>query len=517
MQSTRVLLRSAQLPFRFTIQSLLDISALAATPSSSSSPPSLSALPSSSGTNADIGKSDSHKNNNEHRIQVGRHLLECVSHRLEAQHSRLEVWMEHLERDDDGDDGDNGDNHDTISNIHKESTNTNSDFSSSSSSASASIASRVIRTANYHTPMWKQTEPTIPTKQSSKVGISHKNNSKNSKNNNEAWRKQGLPSARRKMETLQWIHKDTLQSCHDILQLPITHSNLAYHLKHTLTQVQARHARTVETLAELVVQDLRPYHRLGDNNNNKNSGTAMMERYIFPFLQHRLGIQLLCEHYMEIAKQKPHGTIDYQRSIQSALLDAMGESNILTQAYYDVIPELIIADDDDSDSNGSSELTATFVGPWLHYILVELLKNATTATVQRHDQASNTNNLPPIVLSAWLDKKDQSYVWIAIDDEGVGINQEMGKSCKADSAIIKEFGFAQTNKIWDRLEEQTTYAMVRSPLQGLGVGLSLSSVMARYFGGTLILQSRPDGIPGTRALVGIPTNLDILEPNPQFV
>ena len=40
------------------------------------------------------------------------------------------------------------------------------------------------------------------------------------------------------------------------------------------------------------------------------------------------------------------------------------------------------------------------------------------------------------------------------------------------------------------MDDQQTYAMTRSPLQGLGVGLSMSKMMMKYFGGTLNVEDR---------------------------
>ena len=42
---------------------------------------------------------------------------------------------------------------------------------------------------------------------------------------------------------------------------------------------------------------------------------------------------------------------------------------------------------------------------------------------------------------------------------------------------------------WDRLHEQQSYATVRQPLSSLGVGLTLSRLMMRAFGGDLYLSN----------------------------
>ncbi len=56
------------------------------------------------------------------------------------------------------------------------------------------------------------------------------------------------------------------------------------------------------------------------------------------------------------------------------------------------------------------------------------------------------------------------------------------------------FGFARSSspKRWDRLEEQQSYAAVRQPLGSLGVGLPLSRLMMRAFGGDLDISNNND-------------------------
>jgi hypothetical protein len=82
---------------------------------------------------------------------------------------------------------------------------------------------------------------------------------------------------------------------------------------------------------------------------------------------------------------------------------------------------------------------------------------------------------------------------IHIHDQGGGISQQrrkQGKSIDVDSL----FAFAQSRRKWDRLQDQQTYAMTRSPLQGLGVGLSMSRIMMRHLGGDLQLTDRLDPV-----------------------
>jgi len=70
---------------------------------------------------------------------------------------------------------------------------------------------------------------------------------------------------------------------------------------------------------------------------------------------------------------------------------------------------------------------------------------------------------------------------------------------------------------WDRLNVQQSYAPVRSPLNSLGVGLPVSRMMLRHFGGDVALRARQAddgdfGGPGCVATITLPLDTTILEP-----
>ncbi len=72
------------------------------------------------------------------------------------------------------------------------------------------------------------------------------------------------------------------------------------------------------------------------------------------------------------------------------------------------------------------------------------------------------------------------YLRIRIRDVGMGIEDE-GRA----------FGSARSlsQVRWDRLHKQQSYAAVRQPLSSLGVGLTVSRLVMRAFGGNLYLSN----------------------------
>merc|ERR1711862_826754 len=99
------------------------------------------------------------------------------------------------------------------------------------------------------------------------------------------------------------------------------------------------------------------------------------------------------------------------------------------------------------------------------------------------DELHGTQQHLPSLYIHVLDDKGGENVIIRIYDQGGGIDDTFD--------LESLFRFAQRDTVWDRMDEQQTYNQVRSPLKGLGVGLSRWHM--RHFGGDLILERRPAG------------------------
>jgi nitrogen fixation/metabolism regulation signal transduction histidine kinase len=100
---------------------------------------------------------------------------------------------------------------------------------------------------------------------------------------------------------------------------------------------------------------------------------------------------------------------------------------------------------------------------------------------------------------------DGGDVLIEVRDRGVGCS---------DIPKAFEFCSSSSNKRWDRLDEQQSYAMVQSPLQSLGVGLPLSRHMMEYFGSELDLRNNDDDDGGCTASLLLKRDSNILEQLP---
>lgn len=222
------------------------------------------------------------------------------------------------------------------------------------------------------------------------------------------------------------------------------------------------------------------------------------------FFRGRFGVQLLCNHYVALDKgRKATGEVAMDCSIRDVVDDAVTEAKHLCEAHFSSSPAVVI------DESTVDSATAAVIRPWLTFTLVELLKNAMSVSVQGSELLATDYytdeddiNHPPIHINV---EHEDGYMLIHIHDLGGGLPTGVLPSSL--------FSFAQTDKLWDRMDDQTTYAMTRSPLRGLGAGLFLSRLTMQHFGGTVGLQNRHDNSSkqvGCTATVRL--NLDTSQP-----
>jgi pyruvate dehydrogenase kinase 2/3/4 len=211
------------------------------------------------------------------------------------------------------------------------------------------------------------------------------------------------------------------------------------------------------------------------------------------FLKDRLGIQLLCDHYVGLSKDRPGGGISVHVDFHQVLLEAMTESKHVCDANYGIVPHVHFISNHDQDNNAATTTTkVTVVRPWVHHALVELFKNGMASSVQKMTMTMTTDNHlhnpPDLLVRMRYHPEKQTMLVCEIIDQGVGFKDE--------EEIQRAFQFAtsSTGQRWDRLKEQQSYGMVRSPISSLGVGLPLSRMMMQRFGGDVILKRRSEPI-----------------------
>lgn len=395
-------------------------------------------------------------------------------------------------------------------------------------------------------------------------------------------------------------------------------SQVLYILNNTMKELYARHSLTMEPMVDVVLayRNYQPPTTVSSTSissmtssslptSSTSSSASSSEEdimvWVHAFLQSRLGIQLLCDHVVQLYKQQkvPNqttaasssssssssttsapasttsamksastGAIAWDTNVVTIINSAISEVKQLCEAHYLTSPPVHVIvvpaarkngndNDNDDDHIGVDEIKShgnvtdsihsihgTTIRPWLQYALVELLKNAMIVTIQRNrrrrqeengrddnnddnndddDDDDNTDAWYPIYIQI---QESLEYIIIQIFDQGGGIiehdgnhdnddDNEQSLVIKNEKTIIKNwFSFPSINndissidtidknsnndnnndkimqkmmkkkgkkKKWDRLDDQQTYAMTRSPLQGLGVGLHTSRRLLDFF------------------------------------
>ena len=319
-----------------------------------------------------------------------------------------------------------------------------------SKTAPGTTAKKIVSTSNYLQPLWWNTRET---------------------QKQQEMRKSICEDCFKILKNFDILHRDTHQLAIDCQKESIQ----LQHVVATMKQIHARHSTTIENMAELTIsiRQLSP----------PSDFIEMVEL----FLKGRLACQLLCDHILEASKGKRGGAISLETPLDEVIQDSILEASHLCEAHYLMSPSVHKVD---------VANTALLIRPWLHYALVEVLKNAMSVTVEQagavYQQELQLGEIEeddgsicePLYVTA-EHRSDSQSIQISIHDQGGGLPPHKNPS--------NVFEFASSEKLYDRMDDQQTYAMTRSPLRGLGVGLNQSRLMLRHFGGDLKLVEREDG------------------------
>merc|ERR1712146_528885 len=115
----------------------------------------------------------------------------------------------------------------------------------------------------------------------------------------------------------------------------------------------------------------------------------------------------------------------------------------------------------------------------MHYILLELLKNAMRSTVETHRNKSG--RLPMVQIMIAHGDEDVTF---KICDEGGGIPRS-----EIDAVWTYLHSSATRPPIAEDLKQENRHNTSVGVLAGYGMGLPLSRIYAEYFGGNLDIKS----------------------------
>ncbi|KAG0170755.1 hypothetical protein DFQ28_003143 [Apophysomyces sp. BC1034] len=240
-----------------------------------------------------------------------------------------------------------------------------------------------------------------------------------------------------------------------------------------LQDLVARHTDNIPTLA-------RGFLECKQYMNNQD-----MAMFLDDMIHARIGIRLIAEQ--AIALMQPPaaddgyiGIIDTQLNPSKLIRQCADFVAELCEFNYGQTPQTVI--------DGHTNATFTYVPVHLEYILTELLKNSHRATVE-FARKTNRTDLAPIQITISHGGED---IGIRIRDQGGGVDEE-------DLNKVFEYSYTTVSKaaededdpssVFRGMAEMAMQSGVGGPLAGLGFGLPLARMYARYFGGSLTLVS----------------------------
>ncbi|CAI5746676.1 unnamed protein product [Peronospora destructor] len=323
-----------------------------------------------------------------------------------------------------------------------------------------------------------------------------------------------LPHGLSDMPSVQQVREWYVNSAQELLSFPKVETyqdELAF--RSLIESIKQRHSSTLYTMAkgvhELKVELFKsftkkdkgartlPRKELGERyvRSQEFADLSDLHSFLDAFYMSRIGIRMLMSQHIALHDEEKGwvGCICESTSPAEIALAAIDTARHMCQRQYGDAPEV--------ELHGHTEFSMPFVPSHLHHMLFEVIKNSMRAVVEFHGV---DNNMPPIKIVI-ADGEDNEDVSIKVSDEGGGIPR---------SSVSRIWSYLYTtadSEAFERLEAPNDFGG-DSPLAGLGYGLPISRLFARYFGGDLQVISM-EGY-GTDAYLHLKRVGDASEPLP---
>lgn len=244
-------------------------------------------------------------------------------------------------------------------------------------------------------------------------------------------------------------------------------------------------------------QDLREGRLEGASDDLEFSAMTETQAFLERFYTSRIGIRVIAGQYLQLRDEDLGedyiGMICLKTSPSDVVRQAADHATRLCRTTYGRAPRVDIV--------GRLDLTFAYIPTYLHYICLELLKNALRATAESHADAATL----PAVTVVIADGKENEDVVIKVADEGGGIpRSQVGKIF---SYLFTTASPSVQESFIGKHDHDNT-----SPIAGLGYGLPISRAYCRYFGGDLSIISMEKY--GTDAFIHLSRLGDSKEPLP---
>ncbi|GAV48932.1 hypothetical protein ZYGR_0N03370 [Zygosaccharomyces rouxii] len=305
---------------------------------------------------------------------------------------------------------------------------------------------------------------------------------------------QSLSSSRGQVLTPKKYYSSPLVTSLEVWPKEILKFNAA--LFKVLHNIKVRHNATVVTLAKGVLK----WKKTCQQNMFDDSVQSFLDR----FYMSRIGIRMLIAQHLDLLEPSLHcqngksdsyvGSICTKTNITQIAEDAIDNAKLICSEHYGLFeaPEVELLCFPKNATGLNNEIEFMYVPGHLIHMLVETLKNALRATVEKTVESN-----------PGMDVYDLKFPHVKViiceglEDITVKISDEGGGIARSNLPLIWTYLYStmpddcQLELMKDECNENPRVSSFVNnvPLAGYGYGLALSRLYARYFGGDLKLIS----------------------------
>eukprot|EP00096_Caligus_rogercresseyi_P000091 TRINITY_DN1020_c0_g1_i1.p1 TRINITY_DN1020_c0_g1~~TRINITY_DN1020_c0_g1_i1.p1 ORF type:complete len:431 (+),score=127.40 TRINITY_DN1020_c0_g1_i1:128-1420(+) len=243
-------------------------------------------------------------------------------------------------------------------------------------------------------------------------------------------------------------------------------SSVQESFKDTLKRIRARHIDTVPMMAEALL-------RMKEKENLHSTVESQIQYFLNRLYMSRISIHMMIHQHALTFECPPVdsdlvGCIHPECNILGIISDAYEGASLLCEQTYCTTVEKNLTILNTTSVGDPNKVIFPYVPSHLYYILFELIKNALRATIETHVDKPELPKVDILVV------KSPSDVTIKISDQGGGIPY-------SDTERLFQYTYSTAPEP-SSLSDST-------PMAGLGYGLPLSRLYARYFRGDVVLSS----------------------------
>jgi len=291
-----------------------------------------------------------------------------------------------------------------------------------------------------------------------------------------------LPQPLQRENDVELLRDSLLQTFQELIEYPSNNptSEDLERFEETLSGIRARHADTVARMAGSVM-DMK--FRMESESQSVEGIEEAVQYFLDRLYMTNISTRMLVNQHLyifgdNVAKSGRHvGQIDPYCDVVSEVNRAHKEAARLCDLHYNRHPDLaVISNNRSPNESREAPITLAYVQSHLHHMLFEVIKNSMRATVENFPDPDTP--LPPI--KAFVSKTDVD-ITIKISDNGGGIPRSQMKN-------LFKYMFTTAGQV-GQAHRKLVEASSLPPMAGLGYGLPLSRLYARYFQGEINISS----------------------------